>query len=180
MPGFRVDGTVVANYAAFSKQCGLCLLRVAISDHAEEIAAAGFKAIQTGITFPPRRPIPDGLVERLARASQTEATAQQECRLQDGGVHDLARSRDVASPAGGDFLLRNQHGVRRRKGPYRLKHRPLRALRCAAGLVRVVTRQYAFDDIVSLDGIVASEGGDECVSHPRPRSRSPCLRMTNA
>jgi hypothetical protein len=58
MPGFRVDGTVVANYAAFSKQCGLCLLRVAISDHAEEIAAAGFKAIKTGITFPPRRPIP--------------------------------------------------------------------------------------------------------------------------
>ena len=75
MPGFRVDGTVVANYAAFSKQCGLCLLRVAISDHAEEIAAAGFKAIKTGITFPPRRPIPDGLVERLARASQTEAAA---------------------------------------------------------------------------------------------------------
>ena len=71
MPGFRVDGTVVANYAAFSKQCGLCLLRVAISDHAEEIAAAGFKAIKTGITFPPRRPIPDGLVGRLARASQT-------------------------------------------------------------------------------------------------------------
>ena len=48
------------------------------------------------------------------------------------------------------------------------------------GSFRVVTRQYAFDDIVSLDGIVASEGGDECVSHPRPRSRSPCLRMTNA
>ena len=65
---------------------------------------------------------------------------------------------------------------------FRLKRQSARfehfdALRGSFG---VVTRQYAFDDIVSLDGIVASEGGDECVSHPRPRSRSPCLRMTNA
>jgi uncharacterized protein YdhG (YjbR/CyaY superfamily) len=73
MPGFRVGGSVVASYAAFSKQCGLYLLPGAISAHAEEIAAAGLKATKTGITFTPRRPIPDGLVERLAQSSRQDA-----------------------------------------------------------------------------------------------------------
>lgn len=71
MPGFRINGSIVASYAAFRKQCGLYLLPGAISEHAEEIAAAGLKATKTGITFSPRKPIPDDLVERLARASRT-------------------------------------------------------------------------------------------------------------
>ncbi|WP_199035324.1 iron chaperone [Glycomyces salinus] len=75
MPGFVVSGTVVASYAAFSKQCGLYVLPSAIADHAEEIAAAGFKATKTGITFSPRKPIPDDLVERLVRASREAAGA---------------------------------------------------------------------------------------------------------
>ncbi|MFC7622367.1 iron chaperone [Microlunatus sp. GCM10028923] len=69
MPGFRIRGTVVASYAAFSKQVGLYVLAPAISAHAEEIAAAGLKASKTGITFTPRKPIPDDLVTRLAHAS---------------------------------------------------------------------------------------------------------------
>lgn len=73
MPGFRVDGAVVASYAAFSRQCGLYVLPGAIAAHAEEIAAAGLKATKTGITFTPGRPVPDDLVERLARASRAEA-----------------------------------------------------------------------------------------------------------
>jgi len=73
MPGFSIGGSVVASYAAFSKQCGLYLLPSAISDHAEEIAAAGFKATKTGITFSPRKPIPEDLVERLVRASRNAA-----------------------------------------------------------------------------------------------------------
>jgi uncharacterized protein YdhG (YjbR/CyaY superfamily) len=73
MPGFRIGGSVVASYAAFSRQCGLYLLPGAISEHAEEIAAAGLKATKTGITFSPRNPIPDDLVERLARASREDA-----------------------------------------------------------------------------------------------------------
>ncbi len=75
MPGFRIGGSVVASYAAFSKQCGLYLLAGAISEHADEIAAAGLKATKTGITFSPRTPIPDDLVERLARASRKDAGA---------------------------------------------------------------------------------------------------------
>lgn len=75
MPGFRVGGSVVASYAAFSKQCGLYVLPGAISEHAEEIAAAGFRATKTSITFSPRDPIPDDLVERLARASREGAGA---------------------------------------------------------------------------------------------------------
>lgn len=69
MPGFRVRGTVVASFAAFSKQVGLYVLAPAISEHAAEIAAAGFKTSKTGVTFPPRKPIPDDLVTRLARTS---------------------------------------------------------------------------------------------------------------
>lgn len=75
MPGFRIGGSVVASYAAFSKQCGLYLLPGAISEHVDEIAAAGLKATKTGVTFSPRTPIPDDLVERLARASRKDAGA---------------------------------------------------------------------------------------------------------
>ena len=71
MPGFRIQGMVVASYAAFTKQVGLYFLAPAISDHAEEIAEAGLKASKTGITFAPRKPVPDDLVTRLARASTT-------------------------------------------------------------------------------------------------------------
>ncbi|GGU43763.1 iron chaperone [Nocardioides albus] len=72
MPGFRVRGTVVASYAAFSKQVGVYFLVPAISAHAEEIAEAGFKASKTGITFTPRKPVPDDLVTRLAQASSKQ------------------------------------------------------------------------------------------------------------
>lgn len=75
IPGFRIGGSVVASYAAFSKQCGLYLLPGAISEHAVEIAAAGLKATKTGMTFSPRKPIPADLVERLVRASRKEAGA---------------------------------------------------------------------------------------------------------
>jgi uncharacterized protein YdhG (YjbR/CyaY superfamily) len=75
MPGFRVGGSIVASYAAFRKQCGLYVRPGALSGHAEEIAVAGLKATKTGITFSPRNPIPDDLVERLARASREDAGA---------------------------------------------------------------------------------------------------------
>ena len=75
MPGFSIGGSVVASYAAFSKQCGLYVLAGAIVEHADEIAAAGLKATKTGVTFSPRRPIPDDLVERLALASRNHVGA---------------------------------------------------------------------------------------------------------
>lgn len=71
MPGFRIGQSIVAGYAAFSKQCGLYLAPAAIASHADDIAAAGLKATKTGITFAPDRPIPDSLVQRLALASRT-------------------------------------------------------------------------------------------------------------
>jgi uncharacterized protein YdhG (YjbR/CyaY superfamily) len=75
MPGFRIGGSIVASYAAFSKQCGVYFLPGAISEHAEDIAAAGLKATKTGVTFSPRNAIPDGLVERLAHASRKASLA---------------------------------------------------------------------------------------------------------
>lgn len=68
---FSIDGAVVASYAAFSKQCGLYVLPHAIAAHADEIAAHGLKATKTGITFTPRKPIPDDLVERLATTARS-------------------------------------------------------------------------------------------------------------
>ena len=73
MPGFSIGGTTVAGYAAFTRQCGLYLQAEAIAEHAEEIAAAGLKATKTGITFTAKKPIPDGLLEKLALASRSAA-----------------------------------------------------------------------------------------------------------
>lgn len=72
MPGFRVGQSIIAGYAAFSKQCGLYLSPSAIKSHADDIAAAGLKSTKTGVTFSPRQPIPDGLVKKLVLASRSD------------------------------------------------------------------------------------------------------------
>jgi uncharacterized protein YdhG (YjbR/CyaY superfamily) len=72
MPGFGFGKSIIAGYAAFSKQCGLYVRQGAIAAHADEIAAAGLKATKTGVTFSPRQPIPDELVTKLALASRRE------------------------------------------------------------------------------------------------------------
>lgn len=70
MPGFRIDGAIVAGYAAFSRQCGLYVDAAAIAEHAGEIIGAGLKHTKTGVTFTVARPIPGELVTRLALASR--------------------------------------------------------------------------------------------------------------
>ena len=72
MPGFRIGKTVVAGYAAFARQCGVYVSPGSISSLAGEIAEAGLKATKTGVTFSPSSPIPDELIERLARASRND------------------------------------------------------------------------------------------------------------
>lgn len=72
MPGFRIGQSIVAGYAAFSKQCGLYLAPSAIAAHAAAIAAAGLKSTKTGVTFSPSQPIPDALVAQLALTSKRE------------------------------------------------------------------------------------------------------------
>lgn len=73
MPGFAIDGEVVASYAAFSKQVGVYFPAAAVAEHAETISAAGFKHTKTGVTFTPRKPLPDDLVVQLARTSRQHA-----------------------------------------------------------------------------------------------------------
>lgn len=70
MPGFQIEGTIIAGYAAFSKQCGLYVDPGAIAAHADEIASLKLKATKTGVTFSASRPVPDELVEKLALASR--------------------------------------------------------------------------------------------------------------
>jgi uncharacterized protein YdhG (YjbR/CyaY superfamily) len=70
MPGFRIDNTIIAGYAAFSKQCGLYVDPSAIAAHADEIASLKLKATKTGITFPASKPISAELVEKLALSSR--------------------------------------------------------------------------------------------------------------
>ncbi len=72
MPGFGFGKSIIAGYAAFSKQCGLYVSKGAIAAHAADIAVAGLKATKTGVTFSLRKPIPDELVKKLALASRKE------------------------------------------------------------------------------------------------------------
>ena len=71
MPGFQIEETIVAGYAAFSKQCGLYVDPTAIADHREEIASLKLKATKTGVTFSVSKPITDELVEKLAVSSRS-------------------------------------------------------------------------------------------------------------
>ncbi len=72
MPGFAIGKSIIAGYAAFSKQCGLYVSPGSIETHSDDIAEAGLKATKTGVTFSPSKPIPDKLVENLAIASRKE------------------------------------------------------------------------------------------------------------
>jgi uncharacterized protein YdhG (YjbR/CyaY superfamily) len=72
MPGLKIGQSIVAGYAAFSKQCGLYLSPSAIKLYANDIAAAGLKSTKTGVTFSPGQPIPDELVKKLALASRSD------------------------------------------------------------------------------------------------------------
>lgn len=72
MPGFQVGDAMIVGYAAFTKQCGIYVTAGAIAQNAEGIAAAGLKATKTGVTFSPRKPIPDELIESLALASRSD------------------------------------------------------------------------------------------------------------
>lgn len=70
VPGFQIEGTIVAGYAAFSKQCGLYVDPGAIADHADEIASLKLKASKTGITFSADKPLSGELIEKLAKHSR--------------------------------------------------------------------------------------------------------------
>lgn len=72
MPGFQIGETIVAGYAAFSKQCGLYVDPSAIAAHADEIASLKFKATKTGITFSASKPITGELVKKLAITSRSK------------------------------------------------------------------------------------------------------------
>lgn len=72
MPGFQIGETIVAGYAAFSKQCGLYVDPGAIAAHADEIASLKLKATKTGVTFSVRHPITDELVKKLAVSSRSK------------------------------------------------------------------------------------------------------------
>jgi uncharacterized protein YdhG (YjbR/CyaY superfamily) len=71
MPGFQIEDTIVAGYAAFSKQCGLYVDAGAIAAHADEISSLKLKATKTGVTFSMSRPITDELVVKLAASSRS-------------------------------------------------------------------------------------------------------------
>lgn len=72
MPGFQIEDTIIAGYAAFSRQCGVYVDPGAIAAHSDEIAALKLKATKTGVTFSVSKPITDELVEKLALASRSK------------------------------------------------------------------------------------------------------------
>ena len=72
MPGFQIEDTIIAGYAAFSKQCGLYVDPGAIAAHADDIALLKLTATKTGVTFSVRKPITDDLIEKLAISSRSK------------------------------------------------------------------------------------------------------------
>ncbi|MEE9387745.1 MAG: DUF1801 domain-containing protein [Paracoccaceae bacterium] len=72
MPGFGFGKSIIAGYAAFSKQCGLYVSHGAIAAHADEIAANGLKATKMGVTFSPAKPITDELIAKIALTCRKE------------------------------------------------------------------------------------------------------------
>jgi len=72
MPGFQIEGTIIAGYADFSKQCGLYVDPRAIAAHAEEVASSGLRSTKTGVTFSPKNLISNELVHRLAVSSRRQ------------------------------------------------------------------------------------------------------------
>ncbi|MEN3950744.1 DUF1801 domain-containing protein [Iodidimonas sp. SYSU 1G8] len=70
MPGFQIGETIIAGYAAFSRQCGLYVDAGAIAEHAKEISSLKLKATKTGVTFSVAKPITGQLVEKLAISSR--------------------------------------------------------------------------------------------------------------
>ncbi|HLO99598.1 MAG TPA: DUF1801 domain-containing protein [Fimbriimonas sp.] len=75
MPGFQMGNSIIAGYAAFSKQCGLYVAKSAIEALTDDISATGLKATKTGITFSPSKPIPPDLIRKLALASKEDQAA---------------------------------------------------------------------------------------------------------
>lgn len=74
MPGFRIDGTVIAGFAAFTNQCGLYVSPGSIAWSAEDLEAAGLRPTKTGVTFDAKRPLPSALVRALELASRADAS----------------------------------------------------------------------------------------------------------
>ncbi len=72
LPGFGFGKTIIAGYAAFTQQCGLYVSNAAITACAQDIAKAGLKSTKTGVTFAPRKPLPDALAAKLALASRKD------------------------------------------------------------------------------------------------------------
>lgn len=69
-PGFRIGQTIIAGYAAFSKQCGIYIAPDTIKTHATDIFKEGLKSTKTGVTFSEKKPILDDLIRNLAVASR--------------------------------------------------------------------------------------------------------------
>lgn len=70
--GYQINGTIVAGYAAFGKQCKLYADTAAIRVFKNHLEALKVKPTKTGVTFPANKPLPAELVEQMAKASQRE------------------------------------------------------------------------------------------------------------
>ena len=71
MPAFRVDGKVVAGFAAYSKNCGYYPFSGGtLGAFAEELA--GFETTKGAVRFTPEKPLPRTLVQKLVLARLAE------------------------------------------------------------------------------------------------------------
>ena len=71
MPAFRVEGKIVAGFAAYSKNCGYYPFSGGtLGGFAEELK--GFKTTKGAVQFTPEKPLPTNLVKALILARLAE------------------------------------------------------------------------------------------------------------
>jgi uncharacterized protein YdhG (YjbR/CyaY superfamily) len=74
MPAFRLDGRVIAGFAATARGCSYYPFSGAtLATLAEELT--GYEGTRSAVHFEPDRPLPVALVRKLLRARVTELTA---------------------------------------------------------------------------------------------------------
>ncbi len=99
MPGFQIEGTIIAGYAAFSKQCGLYVDPGAVADHADDIASARLKGYaafskQCGLYVDPGAVADhaDDIAFAGLKATKTGVTFSARTPISDDLVEKLATS----------------------------------------------------------------------------------------
>ncbi len=123
MPGFRVDGTVVAGFAGFVKHCSYFPHSGATLSRLPAAALQGYDCNAGTLRFPIDRPLPVGLLRQLVAArieleNEKYATTPTARRLYDNGRVEY-RGKRRNGQMHGDWSFWRKDGSLMRTGSFR-------------------------------------------------------------